>query len=113
MLLVGEYKSNHNLRISFAYDYEKFNWNQKTMVPLNGSNYNITSRPSNANMYSGTIDGVYQWDIHIEKQKCQALKLTIEDVFTDTAGESLSLTSIDLEVGVKEGPYKTQTAKKG
>jgi hypothetical protein len=112
-LFLGEYKSAHNFRVSVAYDYEQFNWSTKTFVPLTGAEYNIAVKPALANVYTGTIDGVYQWDYHLEKQKCQALKFTIEDIDTGTAGESLTLTNMALEVGLKAGPYKTQASKKG
>lgn len=112
-LLVGKFKSAHQMKVSASYDYEQFAWTEYTLTPLAASAYNITVKPSLSDLYAGGIDGVYQWELHLQKQKCMAVKFMIEDVETSAVGESYSLTNMTMELGIKSGPNKVQKEKKG
>lgn len=91
MLILGEYASAHQLRVSIAYDFDPTPAQVETVTP--------TSTPP------------YQWRVHLARQKCQALQVTIEDVDSGTAGESLSLSGLTFEVGVKRGPNRMSAAR--
>jgi hypothetical protein len=113
-LFLGEYKSPHQFKVSVSYDYEQYAWDTYTLTPQAAANYNVTVKPSLASQYTGTVDGVYQWQIHLAKQKCQALKFLIEDIAPaspEVPGESFTLTNMTLEAGLKDGPFKTVAAK--
>lgn len=80
--ILGRYKSEHELKVSLAYDYDN------TVVDI------ATIQP--------TSNGLYQYKVNPSIQKCQSIKITIEDVNSSlTNGESLELSSILLEVGIK------------
>ena len=113
VMIFGKYKSAHNLRLSLAHDYELYNTQTETHEPQNVSDFNRVSAPSNADLYAGANNGVYQVEFHVARQKSQALKLTIEDIETSTKGESFELTGISMIVGKKKGIGKISEKKKG
>lgn len=90
MLILGEYLSAHNLSVSFAYDFDQTAFQTTTVTPT-------------AN--------VYQFRVNIERQKCESLRVTIQDVFTSTNGESFSLSAIGFEAGMKRGLDKLGATK--
>lgn len=105
VFFVGDWKSNHNLKLSIAYNYEQYDWEDHTYSPF-VSGYNVTSKPTDAALEAGGNTGVYNIDYHIKRQKCSAFQFTIEDVYTDTNGESLTLDNITLLIGKKKGAAK-------
>jgi hypothetical protein len=111
IMILGKYKNDHLLKVSFQYDYQKYIQQEITYQPLPSVSYNITTKPSNADLYNGTNDGVYQFKGFPEKQKCQSVKITIETLEGLTIGESVQLTNISFLVGLKKGPFKTQSEK--
>ena len=113
LLLLGEFVSKHKMKVSVAYDYEQYYQDEYVLTPEDAADYNITTKPANSDLYNGTIDGVYQWRIHLAKQKCQAIKIKIEDVEDGVDGESFRLSDLTLEVGLKDGPFKTEFNKQG
>jgi len=110
--LLGDYKSDHEITLSVRYNYQDYYTETHTLVPQSGSAYNITSKPSDTDLEEGINDGVYQFDVHLEKQRCQAIKFIITEVPKTPYGESFSLTDLTLQVGVKKGPHRLTDKKK-
>lgn len=110
--ILGKWKSAHNLKLSYAYDYELYNDETDTFTPTNTSDYNRTSGPTDAQRQAGANSGAYQVEFHLARQKCEALKLTIEDVDTGTDGECFELTGVGFLVGFKRGKLKLPENKK-
>lgn len=58
-------------------------------------------------VYGGEDNGVYQFQIHMKKQKCQAIRVVIEDIYenssTTNTGQGADITGITLEIGTKRG----------
>lgn len=92
IFVVGDFKSNHNVGYELSYDYDD-------TVITTGIIEPVTT-------------GVYEYQIHVPVQKCCAIKITIKDLFTDTNGESFSLTGMTLLIGVKKGLKKISVNKK-
>jgi len=113
LLFLGKYVTKHKFKASVAYDYEYYWQDTYTLTPEAAASYNISSKPTNSDLYNGTIDGVYQWKIHLSKQKCQSIMLMIEDVDDGVNGESFQLSDLTIEAGLKDGPFKTQYKKQG
>ena len=90
VLVLGRWKSNHTLTVKAYYDYD-----DSTV-----ETYLITA---------SSTPGLYQYNIHLKRQKCEALKLELFDTGT---GQSLDLVSLTLEVGVKKGTMKVPAARK-
>lgn len=112
MKLLGSFESEHKLKIRTAYDFKEAFIDEVTVdtseftdsTPYGG--YSPYGDPS-TQQYGG--DGnVYQIKVNFKKQKCQSIKLTIEDI-QDTAGEGLSLSNMLFETGVKRSAFKIDT----
>lgn len=108
MLMLMSYKSPHKLRIKVAYDYVDA-WVQEELInPLDfieDTRYGEESPYGSGSPYGG--DGnLYQVRVDFETQKCQSIKISIEDA-QDEVGEGLSLSSLLFKVGMKgtEGKF--------
>jgi hypothetical protein len=109
MMFIGDWKSSHNVTVNLSYDYENYAWDTYSIVPLS-SDYNRVDKPSLTALYNGANDGVYQYEIHLARQKCQSIKFEIFD--TDIVGESFTLTGLSLIIGIKTGLDKLSSNKK-
>lgn len=107
-LILGEYKSPHSLKVSIDYDFTgiftqfaTFNA-QEVLDNTYGS-----GTPYGNELYGGNFLP-YQIRIHIAKQKCTSFRIKIEDIQSEDAdpGESLSLSGLTLQIGVKMGTNK-------
>jgi hypothetical protein len=105
MLIVGEYKSPHVLKVSIAYDYDS---NPTQIVNISPTS---TTTPgvwgSDSTWGSSSVWGggypAYTWRVDFTRQKCTAIQITIEDVQTANFGEGMSLSGLTFEVGIKPG----------
>jgi hypothetical protein len=84
MLIVGEYKSPHDLIVEVAYDFDQ------TIVQT------VTITPDPAQDYQFRVD--------MQIQKCEAIQFTIRDANGD--GQSMSLSAISFIAGMKRGLNK-------
>jgi hypothetical protein len=94
MMVLGTWKSSHTLHVELGYDY------RTDLVAANAYSIVATSDPAPAQ---------FQYRINLSQQKAEALQVTIYD--TGTSGESLDLSAISFEVGVKSGPMKLPAAR--
>ena len=90
VLILGRYWTDHTLTAKVYYDYDT------SYVET----YTITPNP---------LNGIYQFNIHLARQKCEAMKIEIYDTGT---GQSMDLTGITLQVGVKKGVAKIPATRK-
>jgi len=81
--ILGAYRSSHTLRVQVAYDFDP------TIVQTT----DITA----------SAVAPYQYKISLTRQKCESVQFTIQDVNSGTPAESLDISAITLEVGVKGG----------
>lgn len=84
--ILGKYKSAHELKISLAYNYNDTIIDYATITP------------------SGT--GVYQFEVKPSIQKCEAFKIVVEDQNQSGTGESMVISHILLEVGIRGSAQK-------
>lgn len=114
-LILGYYKSPHQLKLSVYYDYELFVSEEYTIDPLDQADYNVTIRPTNQELESGAkTNGVYQMRIDMIRKNCQAFRIVIQDIPEDVennTGECFALSNITTTVGAKQGPAKLPAAK--
>lgn len=115
MLLLGDWLSQHTLNIKVGYDFNEA-WQQSaTLNPAtagidavaygNDSPYGLPATKP----YGGT-GNPYQARVNFKKQKCQSIKLLIQDE-QENAGEGFSLSQITFEVGGKAGSFKLSKGK--
>jgi hypothetical protein len=110
MMVLGNWKSAHQLSIGASFDFNDTVTQQATVTPMTPQVYGGVS-PYGADAYGGTFQP-YQWRFDLAQQKCQAVKFTIQDLPEATAsGEGMSLTSLAFEVGVKQGLNKVPASQ--
>ena len=116
VLLLGEYKSPHVLKVSLSYDFQPFTADEYYWDPV--SRMNITEYGDGAYygsdaVYGGSSDnsGVYQVRTHVPRQKCQALKIEIQDLNIEGSYEGYNISSVAFEMGIKKGIAKLASAQ--
>lgn len=113
MMLIGKYKSDHNLLVKVAYDFEEAFIQQKLLTISNfidATKYGESSPYGSESPYGGS--GIkYQPRLAFKRQKCESIKLLIEDV-QSTSGEGLEISGIALLVGAKQGLNKPNIGAK-
>lgn len=82
--VLGDWKSAHTLQIEVAYDFDS---TVMQTVPIPAS----------------VLVVPYQWELQLERQKCQALQLTIQDAQTTPYGEGLDISGLAFDIAVKSG----------
>lgn len=113
--LLGTYITPFKLNVAIAYDFNK-NATQNIMVtPDNYSpNYGDDTVFGATSPFGGP-GNVFQARLFPEKQKCQTFQLTITELYDSSfgvaAGEGLTLSGMNLVIGVKKG-FPTQRASK-
>jgi hypothetical protein len=114
--LLGTYYSPHKLDIRVAYDYNPNPTSQTIITPSN-----FTPAYGNDLTYgSGTPYGgqsvLEQRRIFFQQQRCESFQLIVNEIYDPSygvvAGKGLTLSGIDLIVGVKKGwrPYKAASS---
>lgn len=91
ILILGKFKSAHNLQIKVAYDNNSADVDTYSITPL------IT-------------DKQYQYEVHLTRQKCQSIQIEITD--TSPVGESMDLSEITIECGLKRGANKLASSRR-
>lgn len=109
--LLGDYKSPHRLKISLGYDYTKVIHDEYLWNPdeITGDDYGASS-PYGESSFGGQ-DLPYQVRAHVRRQKCQTLRVIVEDIGQEGSGESFSLSGVSFEVGVKKGLAKLKSGQ--
>lgn len=108
MLILGAYKSSHQLKVAFAYDFV----DAYTHSILVGASAVLGPSPYGSEVYGdespyGGPNMRYQFRFFPKKQKCEAFKIKIEDFNEDLlSGEAFTLSNISAIVGVKTGQFK-------
>lgn len=107
---IGEYISQHYAKVSLAYDRENV-FNEIRYFDTRDVVTDEAFGDSSPFGEGGFGDGsqVYQWQLKPRKQKCETIKVRIEDIDTITAagGGSVSINNLMFEVGVKVGGTKS------
>lgn len=115
MLFLGDWRSNHNLLIKVGYDFNEA-WTQQTTITPNTAGVDAGAYGDNSPYGSPTTQpyggngNPYQVRVDFKKQKCQSVKIEIEDLQA-SAGEGFSISQITFQVGGKRGLFKLSKAK--
>lgn len=111
--LMGQFYSPHKLVVSIAYDYSPNPSQTTILTPINYSSA-YGSGPSQSpygqgNPYGGP-PALEQFRVFLERQRCQAFSISLEEVYDSTygvpAGQGLSLSGINAVLGFK-GQFPT------
>lgn len=110
--LLGKYLTPHKLTVSIAYDYNP----PSQSVIINPTNF--SGAYGSDTLYGGSTYGGLsnreQWRVFFEQQKCQAFQITLTESYDSTfgvpAGAGLTLSGLDLIVGIKDGKPRLQAS---
>jgi hypothetical protein len=116
MLVLGNFKSKHRIKIQTAYDFknafiDEVIVNTEDFIDATAyGDYSPYGDPSTVPY--GTDGEEYQYKINFRKQKCQSIKIRLYDIQnTAELGEGLSLSNMSFQVGAKSGNFKTDQDK--
>jgi hypothetical protein len=101
MALLGKYKSAHTLTVKVAYDYD----------PNPSFIQTYTYDPSSTATGTERADQVFQPNFALQQQKCQAVQIEIIENSSGGSYESLEMTDLAFNVGMKTGLYPTRDEK--
>lgn len=111
-VLLGEWKSEHALRIKLEYDFDPNPFQTVEFTPSDymnlGNEYgDIPVYGQDGSVYGGISFAdypIYQFRIFTQIQKCQSIRVTIEEIQDGGAiGEGFQLSGMSFEVGVEGG----------
>lgn len=112
IVVLGEYRSAHNLRVSVAFDFDSTP-QQVTDIPaaslLGQAAYGGVS-PYGAGVYGGEFP-LYQFRIRPARERCQAMQVTLEDDQSAPYGEGMALSALLLFAGTTGGPRKVPAGR--
>lgn len=112
---LGDFVTDHYTRIKLGYDFEPgytetvyFNVDEG----LNLSYYGEDATYGSGSPYGSSSSSVYQWELAPRRQKCQSIRLRIDDIDTKVSGggASFRLVGLSAVVGIKPagGPKLAQ-----
>lgn len=114
--LLGTYFTPFKLNVSFAYNYNPSATQSVIITPDNyAQNWGDEALWGSGPAWGGSEGNVFTARIFPDVQKCQSFQVTIEELYDSTlgvaAGQGLSLSGLNMAVGMKRG-FRTQSAGK-
>lgn len=115
ILLLGDYRSSHTLRVKIAYDFENhfeetYYFDADEALQIDENLFGVQT-PFGTGIFGGSGSSVYQLICKLKRQKCQSVRFEIEDIATSSPGEAYSIAGAAFNVGVKRGTHKLPSAK--
>lgn len=113
LMILGDYKSDHKLIVKVGYNFNEYFTQEVTIDTgslLDNPTYGEDSPYGDSEVYGGEYR-LYQFRIHLQTQKCQSIRFSIEDFQLDNFGEGFSISNFALEVGAKKGLYKKESGR--
>lgn len=113
--LLGEYITPFKLNVQFAYDYNPSIVQSEIVIPQSFQPNWGNDPLWGSDPVWGGISKVFGERVFPDKQKCETFQLTINEIYDASygvqAGAGLTLSGLNLIVGVKRG-FRTQSAGK-
>lgn len=113
MMVLGDFKSDHKLRISAAYDFTQAYIHDRVIDSseiVSNATYGSDPTYGSSSPYGGG-ENQYQFRFDFKRQKCESIRLKFEELQNMVQGEGLSLSGITFEVAGKFGMYKANQSK--
>jgi hypothetical protein len=117
--ILGEYTTRHTLKATLYSDYsgkieQTAIFDPTEQLSVDSDFYGDGTYGDMA-LYGGSDNGVYQFQVHLKKQKCQAVRIVLEDLIDNGdefgTGESLKLSGVSFQIGSKRGTNKLKKGK--
>jgi hypothetical protein len=115
--VLGSFKSDHTLKFEVGHNYtDYFNEQHRFdyISDLSITEFGDSSPYGLESFYgtgSGVADGVYQFRAHLGRQKCEAVRFRISDIEESNPGQAYSISSLMLEVGLRQNGMKLPAQK--
>jgi len=111
--MLGQYITPHFLQCGIAYDYNPAITQSTIITPNNYSlPYGEDSPNGQGNPYGGPGD-IEQWRVFLANQRCQAIQLTIQEIYDSSlgvsAGEGLRMSGLNFLISTIR-PFRAQPA---
>lgn len=112
---LSNFLTPHKLSIGIAYDYAPYTTQNVLISPDNQINiYGSDSLYGGSSPYGGGT-GIEQWRVFLDRQKCQAIQLTMNEIYDMSkgipAGAGLMMSGINMVIGAKAGYPKLPGAQ--
>ncbi len=114
--ILGEYKTPHTMKVSIAHDFEDFYDQEDYFDPedmLDVTTFGSEATFGGAAAADGRVYGgegiAYRFRLDLANQKCEAIKILIEETTTaatEGSQEAFTIAALSLYVGVKQGKAK-------
>lgn len=106
--LLGRYITPHTLQLLIAYDYNS-NASQSTIITPDNFTplYGNAGGPYGQESPYGGVGDIEQWRVFLDNQKCQSFQISLKEFYDSSlgvpAGKGLTLSGLNLIVGLKKG----------
>ena len=118
--ILGEYSTRHTLKATIYNDYSGRAEQTAIFDPVQqlsvDSGFYGDGVYGDMDVYGESDNGVYQFQMHMKKQKCQAVRIILEDLVDNGdefgTGESLNISGVSFQIGAKSGTNKLRAGKK-
>jgi hypothetical protein len=115
--ILGDFLSHHFTKIQLAYDFENVYSETRYYDTRTGQSQTTfgTGIFGAESPFGGQGSSVYQYRQKPRRQKCESMKVRMEDIDTQstTGGASFALTHMAFTMGVKEGSNRMGESKTG
>lgn len=113
--VLGDFVSHHYTEIKMAFNFEDAFTEQYYYDTITGQTTETYGDGDYGDQspYGGSGSSVYQWRLKPAQQKCESIKVRLEDIdtITSSGGGSFNLVSMAFTVGVKQGINRQGSAK--
>lgn len=115
IFILGTYLSPHKLSVSIAYDYNSAPLQNVIINPTNyASNYGSDTLWGGSSSWGGPSQ-VEQWRVFLQKQKCEAIQITISEIYDPSfgvvSGPGLTISGLNITIGTKLSRPKLTAAQ--
>ncbi len=114
--ILGQYLSPHKLQVLLTYDYEQAPSQGVLITPINASPAYGDLGPYGEGGAYGGAKSLESWRVFLERQRCQAFSITVQEIFDPTvgpaAGAGLTISGLNVVMAFKRGfrPQSSQTS---
>ena len=114
-LAIGNANGEHILEVGVGYNYEPaypeiFQFDSRV---LEGSFWGSSTYWGADSVWGGVEDSLYQWEMHLARQKSQSVRFRFQDLPVTAEDEGFEIAGLALLAGFKKGAAKLRNEKRG
>lgn len=113
LIMFGEYRGPHKAICKLAFDQKEYFEEQFEITPTSSVTWTDTTYQNTTTNLGSTTDNVWQFEVRPATQRCQSVRILLEDNFTAlTPGNSFTLSGFGAEVGTLGGRFRVPPSTK-